>query len=566
MGCGRSSRQAEATTDTVEPAADATDPASTTESASHSDSRPSPAKTASNFVHPPAGAQDDLFTNRHVPRIQLEIPRAGINILHRGGWGNGQKRPVAKIIVREGDKVYTNVAVHLKGAAGSFRQIDDRPALTLNFDTFAPGQTFHGLRKISLNNSVQDPSYLCEKFAREMFLQAGVPVPRAAHALVELNGRDLGLYVLLEGANKQFLKGHFANTKGNLYDGGFCQDVDGSLSVNCGDNPNNHSGLQALLAALSEPRPTFARLDQVLDVDRFLSMMAIEVMLGHWDGYTMNRNNWRTFHDLDAKKMVFIPHGLDQLFGVGRGFQPNAPIMPGQVSGDVARAILATREGQRRYRERAAQLFTNVFNLDRMTARIDQITSEVTAEISPSHPGIASLMQRQASSLKRRIVARENGLRRQFGIPVIRTTMNRDGTLPLKDWNPATVRSGEPRLSQIKDTQGVHCLNIQTGEAGTSSSSWRTRAVLSPGQYQFSGRVRLENVTIDEGDTRGGVALRVSKGNAPRKWVGSRPWTRFVYDFTVENEDSDVEFICELRGNKGEAWFDLGSLQVQQIP
>ena len=27
---------------------------------------------------------------------------------------------------------------------------------------------------------------------------------------------------------------------------------------------------------------------------------AIEMMLCHWDGYTLNRNNWRVFHDLDS--------------------------------------------------------------------------------------------------------------------------------------------------------------------------------------------------------------------------------------------------------------------------
>src|SRR5437867_574567 len=81
-------------------------------------------------------------------------------------------------------------------------------------DKWANGQRFHGLQKISLNNSVQDASLVSHKFSRELYTHVGVPVPRAGHTRVELNKRDLGLYVLTEGWNKQFLKRHFKNTKG----------------------------------------------------------------------------------------------------------------------------------------------------------------------------------------------------------------------------------------------------------------------------------------------------------------------------------------------------------------
>jgi len=67
------------------------------------------------------------------------------------------------------------VAVHLKGAAGSFRQVDDNPALTLSFGKLSSGQRFHGLRKIHLNNSVQDPSFSTEDICGGMFHAAGVP-------------------------------------------------------------------------------------------------------------------------------------------------------------------------------------------------------------------------------------------------------------------------------------------------------------------------------------------------------------------------------------------------------
>ena len=119
-----------------------------------------------------------------------------------------------------------------------------------------------------------------------MFLSAGIPSPRAEHALVRLNQRNLGLYVLVEGWNKQFLKRHFQECRGNLYDGGYGNDVTNRLEINSGAFPEDWSRLDALGRAAQEPDLTqrLVRMGEVLDLDRFLSFMAMEIMLAHWDG------------------------------------------------------------------------------------------------------------------------------------------------------------------------------------------------------------------------------------------------------------------------------------------
>ena len=77
----------------------------------------------------------------------------------------------------------------------------------------------------------------------------------------------------------------------------------------------------------------------VLDIDRFISMIVLDSLLWNWDGYSINHNNYRVFSDLDSGKMVFMPHGLDQMF-----WRPEGPIMPGG-GGLVAQAVLGSREG-----------------------------------------------------------------------------------------------------------------------------------------------------------------------------------------------------------------------------
>src|SRR5205085_9247534 len=106
------------------------------------------------------------------------------------------------------------------GGTGSFRPMEDKPALTLDFSRFKAGQKFHGVRRIYLNNSVEDPTYANEKIGSELFLAAGVPAPRVTRALVELNGRALGLYVLKEGFTEEFLARHFNRVSGELYERG----------------------------------------------------------------------------------------------------------------------------------------------------------------------------------------------------------------------------------------------------------------------------------------------------------------------------------------------------------
>src|SRR5204863_7513253 len=110
--------------------------------------------------------------------------------------------------------------------------------LTLNFAKFRPEQRFHGLRKIHLNNSVEDPSYLNEVLGSELFRAAGVPAPRISHALVELNGRPLGLYLSKEGFTEDSLGLYFHQTNGALYEPRLGYDVDGPLNVVSG-NPED---------------------------------------------------------------------------------------------------------------------------------------------------------------------------------------------------------------------------------------------------------------------------------------------------------------------------------------
>ena len=515
--------------------------------------------TAKKEDHTGARAGDELFSSNMVPRLQIEIPEAGLAILRNYFWRNADRTNVLAT-VREGDVVYTNVTLHLKGAAGSFRSIDDKPALTLNFDKAAPGQRFHGLQKIHLNNSVQDPTYVSEQIARELFLKAGVPVPRAAHAVVELNERRLGLYVLLEGWNKQFLKRHFKDATGNLYDGGFAHDINEPLATNSGDRPDDRSLLDALVAATRDADPTnrLAKIEKTLAFDRFLTFAAMEVMLCHWDGYVMNRNNYRVYHDPAANRMVFLPHGLDQLWGTWRS-TPESPITP-VMKGLVARAVMTTHEGRRRYLERMAQLSTNFLDAATITNRVN----EVYAQIRPlvlAHEGLPQAIYHQAAVLEMcdRITRRAASVREQLATPRPTAKLDEHGVVQLPPWHSSTEQ-GAASFLRKKSEDGKALLSIKARNTATVAS-WRSQALLEDGHYQFTGRLKVESLEPIPGDLRSGVTLRLS-GDKPRAKVPrDADWTTLTHVFDIRGI-VNTELVCDFRAANGEAIFDVDSLKL----
>ena len=83
---------------------------------------------------------------------------------------------------------------------------NSKAAFTVKFNHFVKGQRFHGLRRIILNNAVQDPTYMCEYIGYGLFRDAGVPAPRIGYATVAVNQEPYGLYVQVEAVSKDFLQ------------------------------------------------------------------------------------------------------------------------------------------------------------------------------------------------------------------------------------------------------------------------------------------------------------------------------------------------------------------------
>jgi spore coat protein H len=440
----------------------------------------------------------------------------------------------------------------LKGAAGSFRPINANPALTLSFAKGDSPQRFHGLRKIHLNNSIQDQSFSTENIVGEMFREAGVPTPRASNARVWLNNRDLGFYVLKEGFTKDFLGMYFENPKGNLYDGGFLKDIDQPLEKDSGDETKGQKDLDALAtAARSDPTTRWESLQKVLDVDRFLTYMAIESITWDWDGYPRNRNNYRVYHDPTSDKMIFLPHGLDQMFG-----EANGPIYSPVWGGLVARAVLETPQGQRLFRERLKSVFQKHYRVEVLTNRLDYLARRNREAVAELGRGFLQHYENNIAHVRERIIARWQGVKEQIANEQPPPQFE-NGPVALKQWR-SQVQVGEPQMN--RDVQALYI-----GGRGQTIASWRSSVVLEPGRYRFHASARTKNLGQMLDQTGGGAGIRISQSSRRNGLSGDKDWTKLQYEFDIPPGGGEVTLICESRATRGEAWFDVNSLKLEKL-
>ena len=489
---------------------------------------------------------DGLFTNEPVRFIQIELSAENVAALKKDA------RTYVPCTFKESGATYTNVGVRLKGV-GSFRPIDQKPSLSFKFNKFVAKQEFYGLSRVALNNSVQDPTYLNEALCTQFFRDIGVPAARATHAWVHLNGRDLGLYVLMEGINKDFLRRHFKSDSGNLYEG-YTQDIEEDLDQDNGEDISQ-SDLRMLAKAAREPNANerWERLNKLLDVDRFISMMAGEILTIHWDGYWINKNNYRIYHDIATGKMVMFPHGMDNMFQQATwSWRPT-------MSGLLTRAVLLTSEGQKRYRERISNILTNQFRAELLTNRVAEIAAHVQPVIAERNAAGLKDWEQQVSGLRERINARHKSITEQLAALKHPTKFDSKGIAALDGWK-SQIDAGKPEC-----TQAGNILKIKQGGGGAGMASWRARAILDPGKYRFEGKVKvLEVLPANRSDI--GAMLRVSGSKVIPQVRGTSDWRSVSHAFEVQFPSDQVELVCELACLVGEAWFDASSMRLIRLP
>ena len=494
-------------------------------------------------------AADEFFAGE-IPRLKIELSPEQRDRLQR------DERHYAEATLTEttpaGPRLYQKVSVKLKGSAGSFQHIDGKPGLTLNLEKLKGGERFHGMKKFHLNNCAQDGTYLNELVAGEMARKAGVPASRCSHAFVEFNGRDLGLFVVKEAFTEDFLSAFFKNTDGDLYDGGFCAEINENMEKDKGD-PKDKTALKELIAACQEgdPGKRWERLGKILDIDKFVSYCAMEDILCHWDGYDFNRNNYRLYRDPDTGRFSFFLHGMDQMFG-----DENFPVLR-DFGTLVGGAVMRCPQGPPLYKARVESIYENVLLKEDWAARISAEGRRVRDAIATKDGKWAKDYEGQINEVRGRVARRIAAVGKQLGAIPRAVAFDANGVFKVaKGWS----QEGTGALCDEAAKDGQICLHIRTD--GATAASWRQTLHLDAGRYRFEGKLAIANVVGVKDASGEGAGLRISGGvrDGQNAAVGSAAWQPLGYTF--ETPGGDIVLVAELRASKGEVWFARDSLRL----
>ncbi len=117
-------------------------------------------------------------------------------------------------------EAYQNTAIRAKGNT-SLTMVSamdsDRYSFKLEFDHYNSGRTYYGLDKLSLNNIIQDTTYMKDYLTYRMMGAFSVNAPLCSYVFITVNGQDWGLYLAVEGVEDGFLQRNYGSDFGELY-------------------------------------------------------------------------------------------------------------------------------------------------------------------------------------------------------------------------------------------------------------------------------------------------------------------------------------------------------------
>lgn len=267
----------------------------------------------------------DLFDTSKLQEIRLEMSTDSWKLLH----DNYMENTYYHCDVRWRDMVLPNSGVRSRGT-GSRNPI--KPALAIDFSKYDSGQRLLGLKSLILRNFLQDPSMMHEVLTLKMFEKMGLPYERTAWARLYVNGEYVGLYQLVEPIDSRFLRVHFGEDTGYLYEFNWVGvpyhfeylGEDPALYVPGMFEPKNHEDdpqaevlVEWIRQANEASDDQFAALmNQYVDLPVFLTHLAVEQYVSEFDGLLgfAGMTNFYLYRRTADNRFVFLVWDKDNSF------------------------------------------------------------------------------------------------------------------------------------------------------------------------------------------------------------------------------------------------------------
>jgi spore coat protein H len=291
----------------------------------------------------PTQAQDSpsaqLFNPDVVNRIDLQLHTADWEKLKQ----NFQENTYYPAAMLFNGQTVRNSGIRSRGLGS---RSATKPGLRVDFDRYATGQTFLGLKSIVLDNLTQDPSAVHETVTMKLFARLGIPAPREAHVRLYVNNEYIGLYAVVESIDKSFLArvfgtiGEDTQNDGYLYEfnyvdpwtftylGSDLEAYKARFDAKTHESKSDaelYGPIENLVRMVNDlPASQFmSSLSEHLDLQAFVRYMAAQNFVGQNDGFLgyAGMNNFYFYRLENSSKHVFLAWDEDNAF-----FGPEFPI------------------------------------------------------------------------------------------------------------------------------------------------------------------------------------------------------------------------------------------------
>ena len=452
---------------------------------------------------------DDLFRINQLIEIDVKMLPADWEKLRKesdrnngsmsrifgGGASIGKRFNLYKADISVDGKKIKSVGIRTKGFIGSLNP--ERPSLKIKFNEYVDQSPVQGLDRLTLNNNVQDVSLASQYLTYKLFNKAGIPAPRVSHCKVTVNGEYLGVYSHVESVRSPFIKKHFQRNSGELYEGTISDFYPIAVqNIEAKNSYTEKNRTQALkLAEILETKEGFDlnEAKKYINLKQFVRFWAMESLLGFWDGYTNNQNNYYAYSNPnDQKRFHFIPWGADGAFTKGRG-----PF--GKFGGDENHPNSVYSQ---------SMLANRLFQSDEVKALYKATMVDILKNVWDENEIIADIKRIQAFTMDH-LHSRQNRLDEGAGKLITFVENRRSDIEPeLDDW-PISIQGG-PRIPRH---------SVKVGElSGSFKTKWineRMRDVSGEGEAVLKLNLNGENIAISDLGS-------IGQPEELRRWFGRR--------------------------------------------
>lgn len=275
-----------------------------------------------------------------------------------------------------------------------------------------PGQFIYGLNEFNLSSQIYDKTGLSTAIATTIYKKLGFPVSNYYYVFIKFNGKDKGLYPIIERVENQFFSDRMLPVY-ELYKIGFETKFTFSSSYIPEYNiekkfPDdiNFNSLKNMINAIDTANLTnnYLGLNKYIDVNNYIKYHAITVILNNQDAFT---NNFFLYKASPNSPFTIIPWDFDKCFLGDVGLYGQNEIIGKLISYPLTKKM---------YLDTMKDILTNVFTENEVFSIIDNY-SELIKDAYNNDPYLGKngyKFDEEINKLKQYITNRRNYLLNQI--------------------------------------------------------------------------------------------------------------------------------------------------------